>query len=34
MGHLVGNQNHDPRRYCFAKPGEIYLVYLPDGGLY
>ena len=23
---------HDNSRYCLAKPGEIYLVYLPDGG--
>jgi hypothetical protein len=26
---LVGNESHDNRRYCFAKPGEIYVVYLP-----
>lgn len=29
---LVGNPGHDNRRYCLAKPGELYLVYLPDGG--
>jgi len=29
---LVGNENHDNRRYCFAKQGVIYLVYLPNGG--
>lgn len=29
---LVGNTRNDNSRYCFAKPGEIYLVYLPDGG--
>lgn len=29
---LVGNPEHANTRYCFAKPGEIYLVYLPDGG--
>jgi hypothetical protein len=29
---LVGNAKHDNTRYCFAKPGEIYLVYLPAGG--
>jgi hypothetical protein len=29
---LVGNRNHDNSRYCFAKPDELYLVYLPDGG--
>ncbi|MCG8364069.1 MAG: hypothetical protein MJA27_12155, partial [Pseudanabaenales cyanobacterium] len=29
---LVGNPDHANDRYCFAKPGEIYLVYLPNGG--
>jgi len=29
---LVGNDTHDNSRYCFAKPGRIYLVYLPEGG--
>jgi len=29
---LVGNAKHDNSRYCFAKAGEIYLVYLPSGG--
>jgi hypothetical protein len=29
---LVGNPRHDNSRYCFAKPGEVYLVYLPSGG--
>ncbi len=29
---LVGNAQHDNSRYCFAKAGEIYLVYLPVGG--
>ncbi len=29
---LVGNDKHDNSAYCFAKKGEIYLVYLPDGG--
>jgi len=29
---LVGNAKHDNSRYCFAKPGEVYLVYLPKGG--
>ncbi|MCA9140646.1 MAG: DUF5060 domain-containing protein [Planctomycetales bacterium] len=29
---LVDNPDHDNSKYCFAKPGEIYLVYLPDGG--
>ncbi len=30
---LAGNPQHDNSRYCFAKPGELYLVYLPDGGM-
>ena len=30
---LVGNPDHIGKgRYGFAKPGEVYLVYLPDGG--
>jgi hypothetical protein len=29
---LVGNSAHDNSRYCFAKPGALYLVYLPAGG--
>jgi len=29
---LVGNSTNDNSRYCFAKRGEIYLVYLPSGG--
>lgn len=29
---LVGNPESDNRRYCLAKPGELYLVYLPNGG--
>jgi hypothetical protein len=29
---LVGNPAHDNSRYCFAQPGEIYVVYLPAGG--
>ena len=29
---LVGNPKHDNSAYCFAKPGSLYLVYLPDGG--
>ncbi len=29
---LIGNARHDNSRYCLAKPGEIYLVYLPAGG--
>ena len=29
---LVGNSDSSNSRYCFAKPGQIYLVYLPEGG--
>jgi hypothetical protein len=29
---LVGNPKLDNSAYCLAKKGEIYLVYLPDGG--
>ncbi|MBC9868113.1 MAG: DUF5060 domain-containing protein, partial [Opitutae bacterium] len=29
---LVGNVQNDNSRFCFAKDGEIYLVYLPKGG--
>jgi len=29
---LVGNVNRGNALYCFAKPGELYLVYLPRGG--
>ncbi len=29
---LVGNADNDNSRYCLAKPGELYLVYLPEGG--
>jgi len=29
---LVGNEPHDNSKYCFAKAGEVYVVYLPDGG--
>ncbi len=28
----IGNDQHDNRGYCLAKPGEIFLVYLPHGG--
>jgi len=28
---LVGNVDHGNERFCFAKPGEIYLVYLSGG---
>lgn len=29
---LVGNAERDNSAYCLANPGEIYAVYLPDGG--
>ncbi|MEM7627081.1 MAG: DUF5060 domain-containing protein [Planctomycetota bacterium] len=29
---LVGNPSDTNARYCLVKPGELYLVYLPDGG--
>jgi hypothetical protein len=29
---LVGNTDDGNSRYCFAKAGELYLVYLPSGG--
>ncbi|MEM1107410.1 MAG: DUF5060 domain-containing protein [Planctomycetota bacterium] len=29
---LIGNTNNDNSRFCLAKPGEVYLVYLPKGG--
>jgi hypothetical protein len=29
---LVGNTKNDNSRFCFAKAGELYLVYLPNGG--
>ncbi|MGH8018332.1 MAG: putative collagen-binding domain-containing protein [Opitutaceae bacterium] len=29
---LAGNPGHDNWRYCFAKPDDVYLVYLPNGG--
>ena len=32
MDTLVGNPPHDNSRYCFAKAGELYLIYLPSGG--
>ena len=28
----MGNTADDNTRYCFAKPDEVYLVYLPKGG--
>jgi hypothetical protein len=29
---LIGNEKNDNSKYCLAKPGELYLVYLPKGG--
>jgi hypothetical protein len=29
---LVGNLKDDNSRYCLAKPDDVYLVYLPNGG--
>ena len=29
---LIGNKKDSNEKYCFAKPGELYLVYLPNGG--
>jgi hypothetical protein len=29
---LVGNAKDDNTRYCLAKPGALYLVFLPTGG--
>ncbi len=29
---LVGNPTHDNMRYCLVKSGQVYLVYLPQGG--
>ncbi len=29
---LVGNSANDNSKYCFARPGRVYLVYLPSGG--
>ena len=30
--NLIGNGRNDNRGYCLAKPGELHLVYLPEGG--
>jgi len=29
---LIGNAKNDNSKYCLAKAGEVYLVYLPNGG--
>jgi hypothetical protein len=30
--NLVGNDSNNNSIFCFAKPGDLYLVYLPNGG--
>ena len=32
MDRLVGNPEHNNSKYCFARAGSEYLVYLPSGG--
>ena len=32
MDELIGNKKHDNSGYCFASPGECYVVYFPFGG--
>jgi hypothetical protein len=29
---LIGNVKNDNSKFCLAKGGELYLVYLPNGG--
>ena len=29
---LAGNNRNDNSIYCLAKPGEVYIIYLPNGG--
>ncbi len=29
---LVGNPKHENSVYCFAQPGDVYVVYVPTGG--
>ena len=29
---LIGNPSHNNDKYCLAKTGEVYLIYLPNGG--
>jgi hypothetical protein len=29
---LIGNVKSDNSKYCLAKPGSLYVVYLPEGG--
>jgi len=28
----IGNPDNDNSKYCLAQAGEVYVVYLPDGG--
>lgn len=30
---LVGNTDNNNSKYCFAKPDEVYAIYLPEGGV-
>ena len=32
VDELIGNPERKPTKYCFAKPNDVYLVYLCDGG--
>ena len=32
MDELVGNPKRDVSKFCLAKTGEVYVIYLPDGG--
>ncbi len=32
LNRLIGNSNGSNLKYCFGNEGEIYLVYLPNGG--
>ncbi|MEM9157756.1 MAG: DUF5060 domain-containing protein [Verrucomicrobiota bacterium] len=32
LNPLIGNDNRNNSKYCLAKEGEIYLIYLPNGG--
>ncbi len=32
MDELLGNATNDISKFCFAQPGSVYLVYLPNGG--
>lgn len=32
VDELIGNPKREPTKYCFAKPDDVYLVYLGNGG--